>query len=96
MDDLALGGQERRIIVFDKGTASGQEIFKLGYSTAGKEPGSEQMKIPPQAFPGKLDWELTGPAPTQHICVARGEEEVWELRNTSNEVHNFHTRKVVR
>lgn len=88
VDDLALGGGARRIVVFGHDTVGTEEQFKLGYGRAGRGAGPERMLIPPQIFPENINWE--GPNPTPHVCIAKGEEEVWELRNTTGEVHNFH------
>lgn len=37
-------------------------------------------------FPmGTLDWDTY-----THVCVALGESEIWEIDNTTTELHNFH------
>ena len=41
--------------------------------------------IGPETFPDPIDW-----ATTPHICPVLGAEEVWELVNTTDEMHNFH------
>jgi FtsP/CotA-like multicopper oxidase with cupredoxin domain len=94
VDDLGIGGSARRIIIFDHAdpTPTADEIFKLGYSKATNAPGSEPATaiIVPQPFPEAIDWKATSNPAEEHLCVGKGEEEVWELRNMMNEVHNFH------
>jgi FtsP/CotA-like multicopper oxidase with cupredoxin domain len=34
---------------------------------------------------GTLDWDTF-----THVCVALGESEIWEIDNTTHELHNFH------
>lgn len=43
------------------------------------------QSIAPQTFPDNLDWQTT-----PHVCPVFGSQEVWELVNTTNEMHNFH------
>ncbi|MGI3778928.1 MAG: multicopper oxidase domain-containing protein, partial [Janthinobacterium lividum] len=46
----------------------------------------------PQSFFSMAD--MTNPAADRRICPRLGEQEVWELVNYSNEMHNFHIHQV--
>jgi FtsP/CotA-like multicopper oxidase with cupredoxin domain len=43
--------------------------------------------IAPQEFPAAA---MAGPQTLPHVCPRYGEQEVWELVNTTGELHNFH------
>ena len=73
-NNLALGSE---II----NAATGQNIDTS--LTAGAGPNT----IPQTFFPMA---DMTNPSADRHICPRLGEQEVWELVNYSNEMHNFH------
>lgn len=77
----------RRRITFDQGDdGHGGTAFKLGSeivdATGQVVAGSA---IGPETFPDPIDW-----AATAHICPVLGAQEVWELVNITDEMHNFH------
>ena len=77
----------RRRITFDQGDdGQGGTAFKLGSeivdATGQAVAGSA---IGPETFPDPIDW-----AATAHICPVLGAQEVWELMNITDEMHNFH------
>ena len=51
----------------------------------------DKHTIPPQAFPMAA---MTAPDSVPHICPRLGESEVWEVVNTTSELHNFHLHQV--
>ena len=71
----------RRRITFAQDAA-----FKLGSEIVDQAGNSVPgTKIAPEVFPDMVDW-----ATTEHVCPVLGAEEVWELVNTTDEMHNFH------
>jgi FtsP/CotA-like multicopper oxidase with cupredoxin domain len=90
VDSLQLKGIARRIVVLN---SIPNNIFQMGYAHGEKS--VEFEKIKPGPFPHPLVWHDTqvgGVAykATDHVCVAYGEEEIWEIRNLTSELHNFH------
>jgi FtsP/CotA-like multicopper oxidase with cupredoxin domain len=90
VDSLKLNGVTRRIVVL---TTDG-DTFEMGYSK-GSTGDPESQLIPPTPFPHPLIWRDTKVGDTNyhatpHVCVALGEEEIWEIRNLTSELHNFH------
>jgi FtsP/CotA-like multicopper oxidase with cupredoxin domain len=90
VDSLKLNGVARRIIVL---TTDG-DAFEMGYSKGSADDPEFQL-IPPAPFPHPLIWRDTKVGDTSynatpHVCVAFGEEEIWEIRNLTSELHNFH------
>lgn len=73
----------RRRITFEQG----DDGFKLGSEVVdgGGNPLSGSPAIPPEIYPASLNW-----ATTPHICPVLGAQEVWELVNNTDEMHNFH------
>jgi FtsP/CotA-like multicopper oxidase with cupredoxin domain len=73
----------RRRITFEQG----DDGFKLGSEVVdeGGIPFPGSPAIPPEIYPASLDW-----ATTPHICPVLGAQEVWELVNNTDEMHNFH------
>ncbi len=53
--------------------------------------GAGANTIPQSFFPMA---DMTNPSADRHICPRLGEQEVWELVNYSNEMHNFHIHQV--
>jgi hypothetical protein len=76
------GKSYRRRIVFEQNSSDfmlGSEIVDAaGSAVAG-------TKIGPETFPDPINW-LT----TRHVCPVLGAQEVWELVNNTDEMHNFH------
>lgn len=46
-----------------------------------------QHTIPPQAFPMQA---MLQPDSIPHVCARLGTQEIWEIVNTTGELHNFH------
>ena len=80
----------RRIIVLNNPM---QAPFELGYSRG--DATQEKSLIDPAPFPHPVFWRDVTISQhqykaTPHICVAFGDEEIWEIRNLTGELHNFH------
>jgi FtsP/CotA-like multicopper oxidase with cupredoxin domain len=78
------GVSYRRRIYFEEDTKN--NIFKLGSEVVdanGKVVDGTQIKA--ETFPDPLNWNTT-----QHVCPVFGAQEVWELINDTDEMHNFH------
>jgi len=76
----------RRITFAQQDNSNGGTDFKLGSEVVDQagQPLAGRT-IAPRIFPPDLDW-----ATTPHVCPVLGSEEVWELVNTTDEMHNFH------
>ena len=79
----------RRRINFAPGNnlALGSQVINAATGASLDPSGSGPSTIPVEFFPMA---DMLNPAADRHICARLGDQEVWELVNYSNEMHNFH------
>ncbi len=83
---LPPGQVVRRRITFANDSAG---AFVLGSEVVKPDgtPVDAAHTINPEPFPPAA---MTAPQSVRHVCPRLGEQEVWELVNTTGELHNFH------
>ena len=87
------GVTRRRITFLEDGSppTGTPRSFDFGFKTEVVKPDGQPIDsehtIPPQAFPMQA---MLAPNSVPHICPRLGTSEVWELVNTTGEIHNFH------
>jgi FtsP/CotA-like multicopper oxidase with cupredoxin domain len=76
------GKSYRRQIVFEQDS----EYFKLGSEVVDASGNFvPNTRIAAEKFPDPINWKTT-----KHVCAVFGAQEVWELVNNTDEMHNFH------
>jgi FtsP/CotA-like multicopper oxidase with cupredoxin domain len=76
------GRSYRRRIVFEEDSQN----FKLGSEVVDADGNLvPNTDIAAEKFPDQINWKTT-----KHVCPVFGAQEVWELVNNTDEVHNFH------
>lgn len=78
----------RRRITFDQDDTLfklGSEVLNADGTSVDRSGGGGPHTITPTPFQHAIP-----PQSDRHVCVKLGDQEVWELVNTTNELHNFH------
>jgi FtsP/CotA-like multicopper oxidase with cupredoxin domain len=84
MPPAAGGVSYRRRILFEEDPSN--NIFKIGSEVVdadGNAVNGTQIKA--EQFPDPMNWTTI-----KHLCPVLGAQEVWELVNNTDEMHNFH------
>jgi FtsP/CotA-like multicopper oxidase with cupredoxin domain len=79
---------KRRRITFNQDSALfmlGSEVLNADGTPVDENGASSPHSITPQPFQHAIP-----PQSDRHVCVKLGDQEVWELINKTNELHNFH------
>jgi hypothetical protein len=78
----------RRRIIFDEDNflfMLGSEVLHADGTSVDGTSGAGPHTIAPRPFQ-----HVNPPQSDRHVCVKLGDEEVWEIINKTNELHNFH------